>query len=149
MTDPSFTIRDTYSNLLSGNVLHKGNPVGVYDGFAPRDAETPFIILGNQTFNPRDGGATRCHTLSDCSIIIIVVTSFIGADSGNKRFMDDISSQVMKIIIPEPGAVISFGSAVFQNAQTKLSGTTTSNSQDAVRKYHEKAIRFTHLVKEQ
>ncbi|QJB39729.1 hypothetical protein HF324_18445 [Chitinophaga oryzae] len=149
MTDPSFTIRDMYGRLLDGAVLHKGQPVGVFDGFAPKDTPTPYIILGNQTFVPRDGGASRCFVMSDCAIVVIVVTSFPGAEQGNKKYMDDISSQVMSIMMPAPGAVISFESPAFINMQTKLAGTTTTNSQDATRKHHEKAIRFTHLVKEQ
>ena len=145
MKDPSFTLRDTYSNMLTGNLLHEGETVGVYDGFAPGGAVPPYVILGPQTVVPRD--ATSCSFMSDCSLVVIVVTAFPTDEQGNKRMADDIANQITQIMIPAPRANINLGTE-FSCLKTTLAGINTSTSQDKVNKYHEKAIRFAHLIKE-
>lgn len=144
MKDPTYTIRNVYSQLLPGNIFHKGTPVPVYDEYAPKTAVAPYIILGAQTLYQQ---GNRCTFKSDCSITVIVVTAFPAAEPGNKKFADDIGNQITQIILPIPGTNIDL-QPDFSCDRTKIDGINSSSSQDNTYKYIEKAIRFNHIVRE-
>ncbi len=144
MKDPTYTIRNVYSQLLSGNIFHKGNPVAVYDEYASKTAVAPYVILGAQTLYQQPH---RCTFKSDCSITVIVVTAFPGAEPGNKKFADDIGNQITEIILPVPGTNI-YLEPDYVCENTKIDGINSSSSQDSTHKYIEKAIRFNHIVRE-
>lgn len=144
MKDPSFAIRETYAVALTGTVFHKGMPVPVYDGKADDKASTPYIILGNQTFTPRD---SICTFDSECSLIVIVCTSFPATDRGNKRYADEISNQITEIMLPAPASVLNL-SPDFECLAMFIEGGNTSESQDQTNQYYEKAIRFNHIVQQ-
>ncbi|WP_343692765.1 hypothetical protein [Chitinophaga sp.] len=145
MKDPSYAIRDAYYLLLNGNLTHKGNPVPVYDASAARYAIAPYVILGEQTMVQREN---KCDFNSECSIILIVVTAFPAGDPGNKKYADDIANQVTSIIMQAPKTNNIDLSPDFICQNTRLDGSNSSTSQDETYKYVEKAIRFTHIIKE-
>lgn len=144
MKDPSYTIRDYYATTLEGNIIYEGRVVPVYDGMADDKAETPYIVLGNQTISPRD---SLCSFDSECSIIVIVTSSFPAADRGNKKEIDDISNLITQIMLPHPTYVLNLGPE-FHCLNIAIDGMNSSSSQDQTHQYYDKAIRFNHIIQE-
>lgn len=144
MRDPSYTIREAYAQALEGNIIYDGRVVPVYDGMADDQAETPYIVLGNQTLTPRD---SLCSFDSECSIIVIVTSSFPAADRGHKKEIDDISNAITQIMFPHPSYVLDL-EPEFHCLSFSIDGLNSSSSQDQTHQYYEKAIRFNHIIQE-
>lgn len=144
MKDPGYAIRDAHFTALSGQVLHQGQPVPVYDGAAPPGVTGQYIILGAQTCN-QNGDKQSFITYN--SIIVHVVTRFDIADPGNTKYADDLATQITQIINPDPVTQLSLAPD-FQLMVTNVDGSNSSRYNDDRYRYVEKAIRFQHVVQE-
>jgi|ERR1044072_2215975 hypothetical protein len=144
MKDPSYTIRNAYYTLLNGQLTSEGNNVPVYDEHAPAEAPAVYVLLGAQTTFQR---GSRTGFITNCSIIVNVVTRFPAAEQGNKKQADDIANQITQIINPDPVTQIDLSPDFFCIA-TNVEGSNSSSSHDQVYKYNEKAVRFSHIVEQ-
>ncbi|WP_343702694.1 hypothetical protein [Chitinophaga sp.] len=144
MKDPGYAIRNAHYQALNGVILHKGVPVPVYDGNAPKDAPAQYVILGAQTLNQNGDKQTF---ITYCTIIVIVVTQFDIADPGNTKFADDIANQITQIVNPDPVTQLPLGPD-FEMMVTNVEGSNSARYNDDRYRYVEKAIRFRHIVQE-
>ena len=91
----SKALRTAYYQLLSGNVSINGNPVPVYDAFAPV-TDYPYIILSSQTSTEEEQKTGKGH---DATILIDIVTGSM--DMIGRAQSEDIAEQVENIINPD------------------------------------------------
>ena len=96
MKDPDFQLRKAYVTALKGNVAINGKTVPVFDR-VPNSATAPWIKLGSMTtINDQD----KDQYNTEVQFLLEVHTAFI--KGGGKRDADNISNQVLQLIIDQP-----------------------------------------------
>lgn len=143
MKDPGYNIRVAVAQALSGLSVD-GRPVDVYDELAEDNATFPRVILLDVIGSDNDN--SKCGWGGDWSQTIKISDRFAGGVTKNR--VDDISNQIMEILVQTaPSAVIDL-SPDFSVWNTSGNVIGTQRYEDGVTKYIDKNIRITFSLTE-
>lgn len=143
MKDPALNIRTAVAEALAGLTVD-GRPVVVYDDLAEDTATFPRVILMDVIGSDNDN--SKCGWGGDWSQTIKISDRFTGGVSKNR--IDDISNQIMEILVQTaPSAIIDLSPDF---SVWNVSGNVVGNQryQDGVTKYVDKNIRITFSLTE-
>lgn len=105
MKDPSESIRQWLYDILNLTVAYNGAYVPCYS-FVPRNAERPFILLGEQ-FMEADN-STKDSWITTNSISIEIYASYSGNDASYKM-INKLSEDVLELITADPMTQVGSG----------------------------------------
>lgn len=95
MKDPSDNIRDWLYNVMYGTITYGDDYIPVYS-FPPRDAEMPYIVIGEQMMSGEDE-STKDSWLTEHEVTIEVWDSYTGND-GSYVKVNAIANSILELV---------------------------------------------------
>lgn len=94
MKDPAYSIRKAYYEALNTLIYVNYAPVQIYDNI-PDNANYPYVQISNVSMTDE---STKSNFNTNCVVTIQIYTGTDGT-SYSKKDADDISNQVMQILL--------------------------------------------------
>ena len=114
MKDPCDDIRDWIYATLNGAISYGSSVVPIYS-FPPSGTGKPYIVIGDHEAGETE--STKDTYIWDVTTTIEIYTSFPNASSGKYGPMNDISTQVLQLLVQRAygGYGVEEGGVAFNN----------------------------------
>jgi len=156
MKDPAEALRiATVNALQAGNISYTivvgGTPVTyadvpIFDEFTEDNTSFPRIIIQDAQVGPQQG--SKIGFRANCTQVIKVTMAFPGSGGVTKNITDNISSQIMQLLVPSPqGPFMDLGPD-FKIMLAVVAGAVNQSYQDAERKYIDRNVRITYTIEQ-
>lgn len=138
--DPKVELQTQYYSLLNGNVDVDG-VIPVYDGVPGKDAEYPYIAIGEYT---QVDDSDKSSFGEDLTVTLVIADRFINSSVSRRRLFS-IVSKVKEIIRARPNP---FDLASFNVITSVVDNQNTFKQLTDTYLYVYEQLRFRHLIEQ-